>query len=133
MGIMPVPSVVEAVSLIPGMRFNKSLLRGVLILISLLQATETCVYLITTTLMLQLQVELCVQVHKCINGPSPCCTSDLLVLNLDINDGNNRSSSLHSVCPWFKRETEWGAGWGTYFWCEANKIVKCSVKFFKDD
>ena len=33
----------------------------------------------------------------------------------------------------FKRETEWGAGWGTYFWCEANKIVKCSVKFFKDD
>ena len=27
MGIMPVPSVVEAVSLIPGMRFNKSLLR----------------------------------------------------------------------------------------------------------
>ena len=24
-------------------------------------------------------------------------------------------------------------GGRTYFWCEANKIVKCSVKFFKDD
>ena len=26
-----------------------------------------------------------------------------------------------------------GGEGGTYFWCEANKIVKCSVKFFKDD
>ena len=36
--------------------------------------------------------------------------SDLLVLNSDINERNNRNSSLNLVCPGFKRETEGGGG-----------------------
>ena len=58
--------------------------------------------------------------------------SDLLVLNSDINDQNNRNSSLNLVCPHFKRETECGGrgGGGAYFWCKGNKTVECSAKFF---
>ena len=60
--------------------------------------------------------------------------SDLLVLNSDINERNNRNSSLNLVCPGFKRETEGGGGGGgTYIWCEGNKIVECTTKFFKED
>ena len=35
---------------------------------------------------------------------------DLLVLNSDINDQNNRNTSLNLVCPRFKRETVGGGG-----------------------
>ena len=55
--------------------------------------------------------------------------SDLLVLNSDITERNNRNSSLNLVCPGFKRETVGG----TYIWCEGNKIVEWSAKFFKED
>ena len=55
---------------------------------------------------LEVKVNICVQVHKRINGRSPGYMSDLLVLNSDINERNNRNSSLNLVCPGFKRETE---------------------------
>ena len=72
-----------------------------------------------------------VDVHKHINGHSPGYMSDLLVLNSDINNQNNRNSSLNLVCPHFKRETECGGrGGGAYFWCKGNKTVECSAKFF---
>ena len=74
-------------------------------------------------------MNVCVQVHKRINGRSPGYMSDLLVLNSDINERNNRNSSLNLVFPGFMRETEGG---GTYVWCEGNKIVECSAKFFKE-
>ena len=51
------------------------------------------------------------------------------MLNSDINERNNRNSSLNLVFPGFMRETEGG---GTYVWCEGNKIVECSAKFFKE-
>ena len=76
-------------------------------------------------------MNVCVQVHKRINGRSPGYMSDLLVLNSDINERNNRNSSLNLVFPGFMRETEGGRG-GTYVWCEGNKIVECSAKFFKE-
>ena len=41
------------------------------------------------------KVNICVQVHKRINGHSPGYMSDLLVLNSDINDRNNRNSPLN--------------------------------------
>jgi len=47
-------------------------------------------------------------VDKRINGHSPGYMSDLLVLNSDINDRNNRNSPLNLVCPRFERETERG-------------------------
>ena len=82
------------------------------------------------------EVNICVQVHKRINVRSPGYMSDLLVLNSDINERNNRNSSLNLlVCPRFQRETG-GGGWegGTYIWCKGNKIVECSsAKFFKED
>ena len=42
--------------------------------------------------------------------------SDLLLLNLDINDQSNRNSSLNLVCPRLKCETEGvvGGGGGTF-------------------
>ena len=55
-------------------------------------------------------MNICVQVHKRINGRSPGYMSDLLVLNSDINDRNNRNNSLNLVCPRFKRETVGGGG-----------------------
>ena len=58
---------------------------------------------------LEVKVNICVQVHKRINGRSPGYMSDLLVLNSDINERNNRNNSLNLVCPRFKRET---VGWG---------------------
>ena len=76
-------------------------------------------------------MNICVQVHKRINGRSPGYMSDLLVLNSDINDRNNRNNSLNLVCPRFKRETVGGGGGGrgrTYSWCEGNKIVEyCQI------
>ena len=57
---------------------------------------------------LEVKVNICVQVHKRINVRSPGYMSDLLVLNSDINERNNRNSSLNLVCPGFKRETEGG-------------------------
>ena len=79
-----------------------------------------------------MKVDIFVEVHKHINGHSPGYMSDLLVLNSDINDQNNRNSSLNLVCPHFKRETECGGrgGRGAYFWCKGNKTVECSAKFF---
>ena len=76
-------------------------------------------------------MNICVQVHKCINVRSPGYMSDLLV--------NERNNSLNLVCPRFKREIEGGgggggrAGTGTFIWCEGNKIVECSANFFKED
>ena len=52
-----------------------------------------------------MNVNICVQVHKRINGRGPGYMSDLLVLNSDINDRNN---SLNLVCHRFKRETVGG-------------------------
>ena len=75
-------------------------------------------------------MNICVQVHKRINGRSPGYMSDLLVLNSYINERNNRNSSLNLVFPGFMRETEGGGG--TYVCCEGNKIVECSAKFFKE-
>ena len=75
-------------------------------------------------------MNICVQVHKRINVRSPGYTSDLLV-----NERNNRNDSLN--CPRFKHEIEGGGGGdartGTFIWCEGNKIVECSAKFFKED
>ena len=59
--------------------------------------------------------------------------SDLLVLNSDINERNNKNSSLNLVCPRFKHETELGGGGGAYIWFEGNKIVECSAKTFKEE
>ena len=59
---------------------------------------------------LEVKVNICVQVHKRINGRSPGYMSDLLVLNSDINERNNRNSSLNLVFPGFMRETEGGGG-----------------------
>ena len=75
-------------------------------------------------------MNICVQVHKRINVRSPGYTSDLLV-----NERNNRNDSLNLVCPRFKHEIEGGgdARTGTFIWCEGNKIVECSAKFFKED
>ena len=53
-------------------------------------------------------MNICVQVHKRINGRNPGYMSDLLVLNSDINERNNRNSSLNLVFPGFMRETEVG-------------------------
>ena len=55
-------------------------------------------------------MNICVQVHKRINGRGPGYMSDLLVLNSDINERNNRNSSLNLVFPGFMRETEGGGG-----------------------
>ena len=85
---------------------------------------------------LEVKVNICVQeVHKRINVRSPGYMSDLLVLNSDINEGNNRNSSLNLVCPRFKREIEGGGGGGTgtFIRCEGNNIVECTAKFFKED
>ena len=57
---------------------------------------------------LVVKVNICVQVHKRMNGRSPGYMSDLLVLNSDINEPNNRNDSLNLVCPRFKREIEGG-------------------------
>ena len=59
---------------------------------------------------LEVKVNICVQVHKRINVCSPGYMGDLLVLNSDINDQNNRNTSLNLVCPRFKRETVGGGG-----------------------
>ena len=60
-----------------------------------------------------MKVDIFLQVHKHINGHSPGYMSVLLVLNSDINNQNNRNSSLNLVCPHFKHETEcWGNGGG---------------------
>ena len=62
---------------------------------------------------LDVNLNICVQVHKRINVRSPGYMSDLLVLNWDINDRNNRNNSLNLVCPRFKGETVgWGSGGG---------------------
>ena len=61
---------------------------------------------------LEVKVNICVQVHKRVYVRSPGYMSDLLVLNSDINERNNRNSSLNLVCPGFKRETEGGGGEG---------------------
>ena len=57
-----------------------------------------------------MKVNICIHVHKRINGHSPSYINDLLVLNSNINDRNSRNSSLHLVCPPFERETEGGGG-----------------------
>ena len=64
------------------------------------------------------------EVHKHINGHSPGYMSDLLVLNSDINDQNNRNGSLNLVCPHFKRETECGGrgGGGRTFGVRATRL-----------
>ena len=78
-------------------------------------------------------MNICIQVHKRINVRSPGYMSDLLVLNSDINERNNRNNSLNLVCPRFKREIDGsGVGWGGRTF-EGNKIVECSAKFFKED
>ena len=64
-----------------------------------------------------------VEVHKQINGHSPGYMSHLLVLNSDINNQNNRNSSLNLVCPHFKRETECGGrGGGRTFGVRATRL-----------
>ena len=84
------------------------------------------------TLHLEVKVNIFVQVHKRINVRSLGYMSDLLVSNSDINERNNRNDSLNLVCPRFKREID-RVGGGAFIWCEGNKIVECSVKFFKED
>ena len=59
---------------------------------------------------LEVKVNICVQVHKRSNVRSPGYMSDLLVLNSDINERNNRNNSLNLLCPPFKREIEGGGG-----------------------
>ena len=81
-----------------------------------------------------MKVNICVQIHKRINGRSPGYISNLLVLNSDNNERNNRNSSLNSVFPRLRREIEVGGGGGrTFGHGEGNKIVECSPKFFKGD
>ena len=64
-----------------------------------------------------------VEVHKHINGHSPSYMSHLLVLNSDINNQNNRNSSLNLVCPHFKHETECGGkGGGRTFGVRATRL-----------
>ena len=55
---------------------------------------------------LEVKGNICVQVHKRIYVRSPGYMSDLFVLNSDINERNNRNSSLNLVCPRFEREIE---------------------------
>ena len=71
-----------------------------------------------------MKVHIFVEVHKHINGHSPGYMSDLLVLNSDINDQNNRNGSLNLVCPHFKRETECGGrgGGGRTFGVRATRL-----------
>ena len=57
-----------------------------------------------------MKVNICVQVYKRINVRSPGYMSDLLVLNSDINERNNRNNSLNLVCPRLKRQIEAGGG-----------------------
>ena len=77
-------------------------------------------------------MNICVQVHKSINGRSPSYMRDLLVLNSDIlNERNNTNNSLNLLCPRCKRET--GGGGKTYISCEGNEIVEYSAKFFEED
>ena len=61
---------------------------------------------------LDVNVNICIQVHKRINGRSPGYMSDLLVLNWDINERNNRNNSLNLVCPRFNLETVGGGEGG---------------------
>ena len=70
-----------------------------------------------------------VQVHKRINVRSPGYMSDLLVLNSDINERNNRNSSLNLlVCPRFQRETERGGGkGGRTFGVRATRLWNAAV------
>ena len=68
-------------------------------------------------------MDIFVEVHKHINGHSLSYISDLLVLNSDINNQNNRNSSLNLVCPHFKRETECGGrGGGRTFCVRATRL-----------
>ena len=48
---------------------------------------------------IEVKVNICFQVHKRINVRSPGYMSDLLVLNSDINERNNRKNSFNLVCP----------------------------------
>ena len=63
-----------------------------------------------------------------------CVAQVIIMSDLLVNDRNNRNDSLNLVCPRFKHEIEaGGGGTRTFFWCEGNKIVECSAKFFKED
>ena len=75
-------------------------------------------------------MNVCVQVHKRINGRSPGYMSDLLVLNSDINERNNRNSSLNLVFPGFMRETEGGGG-GPTFGVRAKRLWNAVPNFLK--
>ena len=59
-----------------------------------------------------MKVNICVKIHKRINGRSPGYISNLLVLNSDNNERNNRNSSLNLVFPRLRREIEVGGGGG---------------------
>ena len=68
-------------------------------------------------------MDIFVEVHKHINRHSPEYMSHLLVLNSDINNQNNRNSSLNLVCPHFKHETECGGkGGGRTFGVRATRL-----------
>ena len=86
-------------------------------------------------------MNICFQVHKRINVRSPGYMSDLLVLNSDINERNNRKNSFNLVCPRFKRETVGGGGgehtvgvWPTALWNavpNSLKKIECVHSFKK--
>ena len=79
-------------------------------------------------------MNVCAQVHKRIrriNVRRQGYKSDLLLLNSDINERNNRKSCLNLVFPRLKCEIERGGG-GAYIWCEGNKTVESRAKFFKE-
>ena len=68
-------------------------------------------------------MNICVQVHKSINGRSPGYMRDLLVLNSDIlNERNSTNNSLNLVCPRFKREIDRVGGWGHSFGVRAIRL-----------
>ena len=75
-------------------------------------------------------MKICVQVHKRINVRSPGYMSDLLVLNSDINERNNRNSSLNLlVFPRFCVRPRGGGGGkgGPTFGVRATRLWNAAV------
>ena len=63
---------------------------------------------------LEVKLNICVQGFTNVLMGVAQAMSDLLVLNSDINERNNKNSSLNLVCPRFKHETELGGGGRTF-------------------
>ena len=78
----------------------------------------------------EVKVDVCVQVHKRINGCSPGYVIVLLVFNSDINNRKTEIAPLTWSVFTLSVKLKGGGG-GVYFWCKDDKIVEyCSAKFF---